>query len=437
MVFLPVLMEKRDSRLPRLPEPPYASFLRSNPIMARLWWGSLVSSIGDILSWTTLTWVVVDRSGSGSAVAILLLANAIPSAITGPLIGRWLDKGQVRTIVLADNFLRAAVVAAVPILDWAGILTLPAMWIVTGILGALSPATRVGLGVAVPRLTNVADRTVANTAFAAPEPIATVAGPALAGILLAKFGLGVAMWLDALSFVAMAWAAVFLPRLLKGNHGNPDNEECTRSANRPSRYLLQPLALAATLLSALFFFSYGPTEAALPLMIKNDLKAGAGTFGGAWSVLGVGTLVGGLIAIRLDRFRRTGLVLGMIMAIWGVITLGTAMVDRPWQLLALYFLGGVVWGPYLPLKTTLMQRLVPESQLGAVLGLQGSLLAPTMPLGAALGGWMLVHWAPRSILMLVGWACIAGAALALIVPALHHRDPEPPKTPESADQSAS
>jgi len=109
-----------------------------------------------------------------------------------------------------------------------------------------------------------------------------------------------------------------------------------------------------------------------------------------------------------------------------------AVVDRPWQLLAIYFICGIVWGPYLPLKTTLMQRLVPESQLGAVLGLQGSVLAPTMPLGAALGGWMLVHWEPRTVFVIVGWACIAGAFGALAFPATRHRDPDPPVDPLEA-----
>jgi MFS family permease len=423
--MLAVPMQQRKSRTFRFPEPPYAGFLRSNRVMARLWWGSLVSTIGDILSWTTLTWVVVERSGSGSAVAIMLLAHAIPSAITGPLIGRWLDKGPVRALVLADNILRASVVALVPILDHFGLLTLPAIWMINAVLGALSPATRVGLGVAVPRLTVPGDRTTANTAFAAPEPIATIAGPALAGFLLAKFGLAAAMCMDALSFIAMAWAAFFLPNVLAGQSTDPHEVTNPGRAQPPLRHLLQPLAMAATLLSALFFFSYGPSEAALPLMIQKDLQSGAGTFGGAWSALGMGAVLGGMAAVPLDRLRRTGLILGASMASWGVITLGIATVVQPWQLLALYFVGGLVWGPYLPLKATLMQRLVPASQLGAVLGLQGSLLAPTMPLGAAVGGWMLVHWSPRIILASVGWACVGGALAALAIPALHHRDPEP------------
>ena len=405
--------------------PAYFEFLRRHPILARLWWGALVSTVGDMLSWTTLTWVVVERTGSGSAVAILLLAHAVPSALTGPLIGRWLDKGGVRGIVIVDNVLRAVLVAAIPVVDHFGQLSLPFLWGVTALLGALSPATRVGMGVAIPRMTQPRERVTANTAFASAEPIASVAGPALAGILLARFGLAAAMWIDALTFVAMALAAYGLPSRLTGNVETDGEPEHGAPVQSPARWLVQPLPLAATLLSGLFFFSYGPTEAALPLLIRKELDAGAGVFGGAWSMVGIGTVIGGLFTPTLDRLRRTGLLLGGIMACWGGVTLGMARAASPWELLVLFFVGGIFWGPYLPLKTTLMQRCIPGNQLGAVLGLQSSFLAPTMPLGAALGGWMLTRWEPRTIISSVGWACLGGAALAILVPALRKRDPEP------------
>ena len=93
---------------------PYVSFLRAHPVLARFWAGSLLSALGDTLAWTTLIWYVVDRAGGGPAVAVLLLAQAIPGMLSAPLFGRWLDHGPLRSILMFDNAARAAVTAALP-----------------------------------------------------------------------------------------------------------------------------------------------------------------------------------------------------------------------------------------------------------------------------------------------------------------------------------
>jgi len=400
---------------------PYVDFLRRHPALARFWAGSVLSALGDTLSWTTLIWYVVERFGGGAAVGVLLLSQAIPGMVSAPLFGRWLDDGPLRSILIGDNGARAIIAAAIPVLDMTVGLPLPLLFALVALLGVLSPATRVGTGVVVPRMCAPDDRPVANALFAAADPIATVVGPALAGLLIARFGVAAALWCDSATFVAMIWSVSALPARLPRPRDIHLDLARDRSAGR---WLAQPLPMVATALSALFFFTYGPTETALPVFIKHDLAAGASTFGGAWSAVGVGAGVGGLAAVPLARLRRSGRLLALGMFAWGLVSVAVSRATHSWQLIALYFVGGLVWGPYLPLRATLMQRCVPESKLGSVLGLQSGLLAPTMPLGAALGGWLQVRMPASSILFSVGCACVVGAMIAACVPALHQPDPK-------------
>jgi len=413
---------------------PYVRLLGSHPVLARFWAGSVLSAVGDSLSWTTLVWYAVERGGNGAAVAILLLAQAVPGMISAPWFGRWLDRGSLRGILLLDNGARATLTALLPLLDALVGLPLWGLFTIVAVLGVLSPATRVGTGIATTRLVRGEDRPAANAIFAAADPIAIVVGPALGGLLVARFGFGIALWVDAATFLAMAWAAASLP-------GRPApairNEPVEARSAGAARWLFQPLPFIATALSGLFFFAYGPSEAALPFFIKDQLRAGPETFGFAWSALGVGAILGGMAAVPLARVRRTGRLLAAGMFAWGILSIGVGHASSGTALMALYFLGGVVWGPYLPLRATLMQRCVPESRLGSVLGIQSAVLAPALPLGAALGGWLLQRTQPSNILSGVGWACLVGASIAFCVPALHHPDPSdtpeaPPVRPEDA-----
>ncbi|MFM7321520.1 MAG: MFS transporter [Armatimonadota bacterium] len=406
---------------PNIRRHPYVAFLSTHPALARFWAGSLLSALGDTLAWTTLIWYVVDRAGGGPAVAVLLLVQAIPGMLSAPLFGRWLDHGPLRSILYIDNAARAVVTAALPIMDQTVGLPLPVLFVAVGILGTLSPATRVGTGVAVPRLCRPEDRTTANALFAAADPVATVAGPALSGLLISRFGVGAALWCDAATFVAMLWAVAALPGKLPAPRSVATESDVRFGAGK---WLLQPLPLVATGLSALFFFTYGPTETALPIFIKQTLHSGAATFGAAWSAVGVGAAFGGMAAVPLARIRRSGRLLAAGMVAWGLISVGVSRASTPNELILLYFAGGVVWGPYLPLRATLMQRCVPEDRLGSVLGIQSAVLAPTMPLGAALGGALLTRYDAGSILLGVGISCLIGAAAAACVPALHRPDPE-------------
>jgi hypothetical protein len=96
-----------------------------------------------------------------------------------------------------------------------------------------------------------------------------------------------------------------------------------------------------------------------------------------------------------------------------------------------FFAGGVAWGPYVPLKTTLTQRLIPPESLGAVLGVQAALLAPTAPLGTALGGVLLGILSPAAVIALSGLACVVGGAVALSFPALRRAGTPAESSPAS------
>jgi hypothetical protein len=77
-----------------------------------------------------------------------------------------------------------------------------------------------------------------------------------------------------------------------------------------------------------------------------------------------------------------------------------------WLACGLLFLGGLMWGPYTPMETTLLQRSIPKAQLGRIFGARSTLLTGGSPLGLAVGGMLLAFVPPSAVIALSAIACI-------------------------------
>ncbi|HJR78558.1 MAG TPA: MFS transporter, partial [Anaerolineales bacterium] len=136
-----------------------------------------------------------------------------------------------------------------------------------------------------------------------------IVGPAVAGLLVASFGGPSVLLIDAVTFALMAFVAVTIP--------NVERSKPSVQAPLSERLGLRQLwdmkvARYTTLLSLVFFFSYGPLEAAMPLYSDAILQTDARGYGLLWSALAVGALIGTLSSATLSRRLHLGVALPLI-----------------------------------------------------------------------------------------------------------------------------
>jgi predicted MFS family arabinose efflux permease len=180
-------------------------------VVRRLSAGLVLSRTGDQLTTIALVWFVLDQTGSSVAVGLVLLCAGLPPVVTGPLLGRVLDRWSLRHVMVADNLLRAALVAAIPVLHWLDRLDMTLLYGLSLAAGALVPATDVGVRVALPRLVDEDDLEQANVLLSIGDQVGALVGPALAGLLIGLVGAPSVLLLDAASFLAMAALAHPVP----------------------------------------------------------------------------------------------------------------------------------------------------------------------------------------------------------------------------------
>src|SRR5260370_26966159 len=125
--------------------------LRS-PAFLRLWLGLSISYVGDQFTTIALLWFVLQLTGSGVAISLVLLCFQLPSMVTGPLLGVILHRWQPRVVMGIDNCARALLIGVIPVLSWSGMLQLWQISAPALVAGMLSPGTGGGVRGLLPHL---------------------------------------------------------------------------------------------------------------------------------------------------------------------------------------------------------------------------------------------------------------------------------------------
>lgn len=395
--------------------------LRSSPLRSgaflRLWLGLSLSYVGDQFTTIALLWFVLQLTGSGVAVSLVLLCFQLPGMLTGPLLGALLDRWQPRLVMGVDNGVRALLIGAIPGLYLLGALQLWQIYALALLAGALAPATGAGVRVVVPYLVAEEALERANALASTSVQFALLLGPALAGIVVARFGGPWALLVDAASFLVMALLVVSLPPIARQRR---DDSSPAKQAWLGGFALIvrRKEIRLLTSLSVIFFFAYGPLEAALPLYSDRTLHAGAEGYGLLWTGFGVGALVGALLTGVVAARFRPGITQPLIAILWGAFLCPLLIVrSLPLALLCLA-LGACSWAPYTPIEASLLQRLIPPAMRGQVFGARLALTTAAAPLGAVVGGFLLGFVSPPLVIGLSGLACIVAGVGGLASPTM-------------------
>lgn len=369
-----------------------------------------VSSLGDGMSTVTIAWLAVRIAPAGELglyVGLAVAAYTLPGAAGALALGRWLGRRPARALVLGHCLLRTGLLGTVVVLSAAGMLT-PAGYVVllagSSLLASWGSAGQYTL---LAELGGAEGRLAANSLASAQVWLATILGPAAAGLLLARIAPAWLLAFDALSFAflgAQAW------RTHTATSATTDGPIEPRAAESGFRLLRRHDLLGLIVLTWLFFFLYGPVEDALPVYVAHDLHAHARLLGFYWASFGVGALTSTLLTGAL-RGRATRTVVLLIVAGWGACLIPFAFAPTA-VTLACFALGGVVYGPFTPLTFALFQSITSTANLPSVLAARSAALIVASPLGTAIGGPLVAGLGAGWTLTASGGATVLLAAIA-------------------------
>ncbi len=397
------------------------------PAFAAVLVGSTISALGDGMAAVAIPWLAISLAhghDAGLLVGAAVAAYTLPGVLAGLGLGRLLSRWDGRLLILADAVLRALALTAVAVAALASLLG-PATYVLL-----LGLSSLLGLAAITGELTSVAEllppeQLVAGNSLLTMTSFATgIVGPALAGGLIVAVGAPLVLGADAVSYLALVAAALLSRRLRPAAPAAGGSDLSMVTALR--RLLHQPALLGISLLCVAYFLLYGPVEVALPLYVHTTLRASAALLGGYWAAFAVGATLGALLASAVERFGLWTVSL-LSMVAWGACLVPFGFVRSALVGATALAVGGLVYGPFLPLKRTIIQRLSPASQLASLGAASAMLTVPASPLGTALGGPIVALLGAPGTLLTSGTATIAAAlvgALVLIRSSSGGRSPE-------------
>jgi hypothetical protein len=395
----------------RVRRSPYYPAL-SHPVLRRVLPGAAASALGDGMSAVAIAWLALRLAPAGSRglwVGAAVAAYSLPGAAGAVVLRRWLHHRQGAWLAFVNAVLRAVALGLIGCLAIAGLLDPPGYVALLGVSSLLSAWGVAGKYTVIADLLPAEHRVAGNTVFGLADQVSLMIGPALAGVVTAVAGPAVVLALDAASWAVLAVSYARIAPLAAAPVNDPGPAVGGWAVIRASRVLPGLLAL-----SFVFYLLYGPVEVALPVHVASDLHGSAALLGTFWAVFGVGALIGELSAPFLRRWRvwptMTGIVFG-----WGLALVPLGLRPPLWAALAAFFVGAVIWGPWMSLSMAVLQEASPPAALAQVIAARSSLLILASPLGTALGGPIVAALGARGTLLASALTTIALALLTAAV----------------------
>ncbi|MFL5970765.1 MAG: MFS transporter [Gaiellaceae bacterium] len=371
-----------------------------------LWLGQTTSAIGDSVIYVALPFAVIQIGGGAAELGLVLASFTLARAGFIVVGGVWADRLPRRLVMLACDAIRAAVQAAVAVALLTGVMEIWMFVVTSALFGAaqafFTPAST-GL---VPETISGARLQHANALLKISEGSAQIAGPALAGVLVAAFEPGVVYAIDSLSFVA---SAVFLARLrLRPRVPSPRQHFIADLLDGAREAWSHVWLRAGFLAAAVANVGIGIMFVLGPLIAHDELGGAA-----AWGVILTGGAIGGLLGgVLALRFRpRRPVPVALVAWSFGAIPLLALVPPLPALVIATasaLFALGIVWGN--AIWETLQQREIPQERLSRVNSFDWMVSLIFMPVGQALAGPLSEVVGVESVLV--------GAALLIAVPCL-------------------
>jgi len=408
---------------------PGGARLWRSPAVVALTASVTVSQVGTQVTLLALPFVALVELRAGALVVGLLTAAAyLPWVLFALPTGAYvdgLDAAAQRRALIGCDLLRAALLAAVPVLAATGRLTAASLLGLVLVIGCATVLAEVAAAALVPRVVEAPLLPRVNGLIEGGGALAMVVGPALGGALVASVGAAAALSADAVSFAASALLLLRLPT----RAGAPVAPVVPVQAGAGRgdvllgglRFLRRDPVLAPLCLWSVTsnLASNAITPAVLTYLIR-DVRLTSEALGAVFAVAALGGLAGALVSARLVARLGLGRFVAASAVVLAVGVLGVGAVALPPAIgaVAVAWWVGVAYAVTLAGNVsgnaqiaTIRQHRVPQGQLGRVIAAWRFLGFAGIPIGAVLGGGLTEALGPRPVL--VG-ACVAFALTCLL-----------------------
>jgi MFS family permease len=302
-------------------------------LFLRYWRADAVSGLGTYVTLFALqALVVLTLHGSAADVGWLNAARWLPYLVFGLVVGAIVDGRRRLPLMVRTDLVQSALLVAIPLTWWLGLLSLPALVLIVIAYGTASVVNVAAAMSLLPRLVEAQHLQPAHARIDGADAVASTAGPALGGLLVAAVGAPLAVLMDSLTYV---YSALTLRRI--------DLDEPAPRTGVTARELLREVAdgvrwayrgsgLSTLALSThAWFVGNAVVGVVLAPYVLRTLELTAFQFGMVGAAGGVGAVLGAAVTTWVGRRLGTGrtIIVCHLVTTLGVIAMVLAGQEMP------------------------------------------------------------------------------------------------------------
>ena len=401
----------------------------------RLFWtGESISEVGNSVTIVVVPLVAIDTLHASTFIVTLLTAMVwLPWVVIGIPAGAWVDRLPPRPVMLASDAISLAAYASVPVAAWCGVLTVAQLIAVTLIAGASSVFFNSAYQVLLPGAVDESDLTEANAKLLGSREVAQIGGPGLGGLLAQAAGPVTGLLADAVSFgVSLCCLTAMQPPRDRRSDG-----QAAGGVLDGLRFAWSdPYLRAMTAFSSLANLALTGVDALIVVFLVRTIGLSSAVAGLVMAALGIGGVLGALVARRLGR--RFGTARALLVAVPSGLcfALLLPLADNGPRLafagVAMMCTGSVVVIANV-IVDSFIQTYVSPDILGRVTSATRAVGFAMMPVGALLAGALATVLGVRGALWILT-ALIAVSGLTFLLTPMRHLRDLPSRAPHNGTQ---
>jgi len=372
---------------------------------------STASNIGTWAQRVAQDWLVLQLTGSGTYVGLVVGLQFLPALLLSMQGGKLADRFNKRRTLIICNIsggLSAAILGTLVVTEQVKLWHVFFFAFTLGTASAIDAPVRQSF---TAEIVGKADLPNAVSLNSANFNLARLIGPGLSGLLIAAFGTGPSFLLNAVSYLFIITALLFLRERDMFIENKPN---LNAKISEAFRYVKARPDIYAVMITVFFTATFG-----LNFMLFNTLMTtkvfgkGAAAYGALGSILAIGSLTGALISARLEKKRHPSYVMRGS-ALFGVIVVIESFAPTFTVYACLLPIGGCIALLTLVSANSMVQVRTDPAIRGRVMGVYLTIFMGGTPLGSPLIGWLSTTIGVRQTMFICGSITFAAATLVYL-----------------------
>ncbi|MGM0608391.1 MAG: MFS transporter [Candidatus Muiribacteriota bacterium] len=391
----------------------------NNKNFGLLWFGQLISQLGDKIFSIAVAWYVLDITGSSQYVSYVMIFTFLPVILFSSFSGVFVDRLNRKKIIVISDILRGALILLLSYLIYTGIENFYVLYTIIFLCASVTSFFNPAISASIPSIVEEDNLEKAMAYQGSLRDMATVIGSGIGGVLVGFFGAMFSFLINGVCYLisAICEIPIKIPVSIK-----KEKNSFFKDMKEGFVFVLNHKTIKWMLITFMILNFFGPPiMIIIPVMVK-QLQLGPEYLGYFQMIFAMGGVLGALSCTRITPKKKKILFITIVMVLSGLFMSLLGFFTQILILLALQFFIGVVLSWININLAVFFQKLTPGYIKGRFFAILENVAMLIVPFSFFIAGITIDYYGYALNLKVMGTCVILASFFFYFIPGLRSTD---------------